>query len=123
MTNVVAMVKSNTHNHLIKQGVKSIKDLQVHLQEIFENSEHQDAVIVKLYKMLFPDWEKIQRIEGFPEVGKALDDYIFNLFIEFDRKHHPQSFNGGAWLNHGFSSNIHLNPWAISLENCKIIYF
>ena len=122
MTNVVAMVKNNSQNHLIKQRIKSIRDLQIHLQEIFEKSEHQNSVIVKLYKMLFPDWEKIQRIEGFPEVGKALNEYIFNLFIEFDRKNHPQCFNGGAWINHGFSSNNDLMPWSISLENCKVIY-
>ena len=122
MTNVVAMVKSNSQNHLIKQGIKSIRDLQIHLQEIFEKSEHKDSVIVKLYKMLFPEWENIQRIEGFPEVGKALNEYIFNLFIEFDRMHHPQCFNGGTWINHGFSSNNDLMPWSISLENCKVIY-
>ena len=122
MTNVVAMVKNNSQNHLVNQGIISIQALQQHLQEIFEESEHQSSVIVKLYKMLFPDWEKIQRIEGFPSVGKALDEYIFNLFIEFDREHHPECFNGGSWLNQGFSSNEHLEPWEISLENCKIIY-
>ena len=122
MATVVAMVKSNSQNHLVNQKIKSIRDLQVHLQEIFEESEHQDSVIVKLYKMLFPDWEKIQRIEGFPTVGKALDEYIFNLFIEFDREHHTSVFNGGAWINQGFSTNENLEPWEISLENCKIIY-
>ena len=122
MTNVIAMVKNSSQNQLTNQGINTIRDLQIHLQEIFEKSDHQDSVIVKLYKMLFPDWEKIQRIEGFPEIGKALNEYIFNLFIEFDREHHPKCFNGGAWLNHGFSSNHDLNPWAISLENCKIIY-
>ena len=122
MTNIVAMVQNNSQCHLKKQGIKSIRDLQHFLQEIFEKSDHQSSVIVKLYKMLFPDWERIQRLEGFPEVGKALNQYIFNLFIEFDREHHPQCFNGGGWISHGFSSNIHLKPWAISLENCKIIY-
>ena len=122
MNNVVAMVKNNSQNHLANQGIKSIRDLQQHLQEIFEESEHQSSVIVKLYKMLFPEWEKIQSIEGFPAVGKALNEYIFNLFIEFDREHHPECFKGGSWLNQGFSTNDGLDPWAISLENCKIIY-
>ena len=122
MTKILAMVKSNFQNPLTDQGIKSIRDLQQHLQEIFEESDHQNSVIVKLYKTLFPDWEKIQRIEGFPAVGKALDEYIFNLFIEFDREHHPECFNGGSWLNQGFSSNDRLEPWEISLENCKVIY-
>ena len=122
MTTVIAMVKSKPQNHLVKMGIKSIRDLQIHLQKIFEESEHQNSVIVKLYKMLFPDWESIKRIEGFPAVGKALDEYIFNLFIEFDQKHHPNVFNGGAWINQGFSSNENLEPWEINLENCKVIY-
>ena len=122
MANVVAMVKSTSQNHLVNLGIKSVRDLQQYLQEIFEESEHQDSVIVKLYKMLFPDWDKIQRIEGFPVVGKALNEYIFNLFIEFDREHHPECVNGGAWINQGFSSNDRLEPWEISLENCKLIY-
>jgi len=122
MATVVAMFKNGSKNHLADQGIKSIRDLQVHLQIIFEESDHQSSVIVKLYKMLFPDWEKIQRIEGFPTVGKALNEYIFNQFIEFDREHHPQCFNGGSWINYGFSSSDHLDPWEISLENCKAIY-
>ena len=122
MAKIFAMVKSNFQNPLTDQGIKSVRDLQVHLQTIFEKSGHQDSVIVKLYKMLFPDWEKIQRIEGFPSVGKALDEYIFNLFVAFDQEHHPNVFNGGAWINQGFSTNENLDPWEISLENCKVIY-
>ena len=122
MNNVVAMFKNNSQNHLTHQGIKSIRDLQIHLQEIFEKSDHQDSVIVKLYKMLFPDWEKIQRIEGFPEVGQTLWDYICNLFIEFDREHHPGCFKGGAWINRGFSSSYKLEPGEINLEDCKVIY-
>lgn len=68
MANVLVTVKNNSQN----QEIKSIRDLQQHLQEIFEESEHQSSVIVKLYKMLFPDFEKIQRIQGYPAIGKAL---------------------------------------------------
>jgi len=122
MSNIVAMFENNPHNHLSNQGIKSIRDLQQHMQEIFEESNHQNSVIAKLYQMLFPDWERIQRIEGFPEVGQALWDYICNLFIEFDREHHPECLKGGAWINQGFASSYRLDPWEISLQACKIIY-
>lgn len=122
MAIVVTMFKNDSQNHLANQGIKSIRDLQVHLQKIFEGSEHQSSVIVKLYKMLFPDWEKIERIEGFPAVGKALNEYIFNLFIQFDREHHQKCVNGGAWINQGFSTNERLEPWEISLDQCNVIY-
>ncbi len=59
---------------------------------------------------------------GYATGIKALDEYIFNLFIEFDQKHHPDVFNGGAWIDKGFSTNEKLEPWEISLEHCKVIY-
>lgn len=108
--------------HLSLQGIRTVRDLQIHLQKIFETSEHQNSVLVKLYQMLFPEWNKIKRLEGFPMVGQALWDYICNLFIEFDRIHHPGSFNGGVWINQGFSASAKLDPWQISLEHCKVIY-
>ena len=122
MGTVIRLFESKGQNPLKQQGIKTIKDLQLHLQEIFEDSEHQSSVIVKLYKMLFPDWDKIQRIEGFPVVGQALWKYICNLFIEFDRQHHPECLKGGAWINQGFSSSEKLNPWDISLGECEVIY-
>ncbi len=122
MGEIVMMPQNDSHGHFAQLGIKSIRDLQQYLQKIFEESDHQDSVIVKLYKMLFPDWEKIQRIEGFPVIGQGLWDYICNLFIEFDRENHPGCFKGGLWVNNGFSSSDCLDPWMISLENCKVIY-
>jgi len=122
MENVIPMFQNNAQSHLINQGVRSIRDLQLHLQKIFEDSDHQDSVIVKLYRMLFPDWDKIERVEGYPVIGKALWLYICNLFIEFDRQHHPGCLKGGAWINYGFSSTDDLTPWEISLANCTVIY-
>ena len=122
MGEIIVMPKSNHSGQLAEVGIKTIRDLQQHLQKIFEESDHQDSVMVNLYKLLFPDWEKIQRIEGYPEVGQGLWNYICNLFIEFDRKNHPECFKGGLWVNNGFSSSERLDPWMISLENCRVIY-
>ncbi|MFH2059650.1 MAG: hypothetical protein ABIJ59_12205 [Pseudomonadota bacterium] len=123
MNHVFAMLENNSQNYLANLGIKSIRDLQQHLKKIFEECDHQNSVISKLYKMLFPDWEKIKSIEGFPKVGQDLWDYICNLFIEFDREHHPECLKGGAWINQGFSSSYKLNPWEISLKDCKVIYY
>jgi len=122
MNTVVAMTRDNSQNHLVNLGITNVWDLQLHLQKIFEDSEHQNTVMAKLYKLVFPDWEKILRIEGFPEVGQALWDYICNLYIEFDRVHHPGCLKGGTWINQGFSSSDKLNPWEISIKGCKIFY-
>ena len=108
--------------HMAKQGITSKEKLQHKLQSIFEQAEHQDSALIGLYKMLLPDWEKIDRLEGFPVVGQEMWQYIANLFIDFDQRHHPQIFTGGLWLNNGFSSSDMLGPWEINLDSCHIIY-
>lgn len=81
---MIIMSHNGIDPHFEKMGIRTIRDLQHHLQKILEASDHQESALVNLYKMLFPEWEKIQRIEGYPEVGQGLWDYICNLFIEFD---------------------------------------
>ena len=122
VADVIMMPYKGTDPQFEKMGIRTIRDLQHHLQRIFENSDHQESALVNLYKMLFPDWEKIQRIEGYPEVGQGVWDYICNLFIEFDQKNHPECFKGGLWVNNGFASNDCLPPWMISLEKCRVVY-
>ncbi|SLM30866.1 conserved hypothetical protein [Desulfamplus magnetovallimortis] len=107
---------------LKKQGVICKEQLQQRLQEIFEKVEHQSSAITEIYKMFFPDWERIKQIEGYPVVGQEMWKYICNLFIAFDQQHHPDCFSGGIWLNNGFSSSDKLAPWEISFDECKIIY-
>jgi hypothetical protein len=98
------------------------EDLQHRLQEIFEKADHQNSALTEIYKLFFPDWEKIERLEGFPTVGQEMWKYICQLFIDFDQKHHPKVFSGGIWLNNGFSSSDKLGPWEISFDDCTVIY-
>jgi hypothetical protein len=98
------------------------EDLQYQLQAIFEKAEHQNSALVGIYKLFIPDWEKIERLEGFPTVGQEMWKYICQLFIDFDQKHHPKVFSGGIWLNNGFSSSDKLGPWEISFDDCTVIY-
>ncbi len=65
--------------------------------------------------------KKLQ-LEGYPVVGRGLWQYIADLFIDFDQLHHPQIFNGGLWLNQGFSSSDEIGPWDISMDKCRIVY-
>ena len=90
------------------------------IDAIFEVSNHQSEACVALYRLAFPDWDEITRIDGFPGIGKEAGDFIWKRFIEFDRKHHPDVFNGGLWLNSGFSTleGADLGPWELSTDNC-----
>ncbi|WDP92376.1 MAG: hypothetical protein HUN04_22690 [Desulfobacter sp.] len=108
--------------HMAEQGITSKEKLQHKLQSIFEEADHQEAALIGLYKMLIPDWDKLDRLEGFPIIGQEMWRYIGNLFIHYDQEHHPKVFNGGLWLNNGFSSSEDLGPWEISLSRCNVIY-
>ena len=89
-------------------GINDVKTLKDQIKAIFAKHDHQETVLIDLYRIVFPDWDKIRRIEGFPEAGIALWKFICDLFIDFDRKHHPDCLKGGAWMNSGFSSNSKL---------------
>jgi hypothetical protein len=102
-------------------GINDVITLKDHIEAIFCKHDHQETVLIDLYRMVFPDCDNIRRIDGFPEAGNDLWKFICDLFIDFDRKHHPDCLKGGAWMNSGFSSNSKLGSWEISLDNCKVI--
>ncbi len=116
------LIEKQCQKHLAAQGITSQEKFMHHLQDIFEQAEHQEAVLIGLYKMLFPDWDRIERIEGYPVVGRGMWQYIANLFIHYDQQVHPQVFNGGLWLNQGFSSSEKIGDWEISMDQCNVIY-
>ena len=116
------LIEKQCQKHLINQGIITKEKFQHRLQEIFEQAEHEEAALIGLYKMLIPDWERIERLEGYPIVGRGMWKYIANLFIDFDQRRHPQIFNGGLWVNQGFSPSETLGPWEISMDRCNVIY-
>jgi len=91
---------------------------QIHA--IFETSNDQSEACVALYRLAFPEWDELKSIDGWPGIGKEAGDFIWKRFMEFDRKHHPGVFNGGLWLNSGFSTleGADLGPWELCTDNC-----
>jgi len=107
--------------HWISLEIADEKSLKEHIKAIFEQHEHQSDALIDIYKLVFPDWDHIKKIDGFPESGEDLWKFICRGFIAFDEKHHPNVFKGGIWMNNGFSSNSHLDPWEINFQKCKVI--
>ena len=107
--------------HWKRLGITNTQALKAYIQSIFSEHDHQKNVMEDLYKLVLPDWEKIERIEGYPEAGRELSIFISKQFMQFDRKHHPNCMPGGAWMNTGFSVNSNLGAWKISLKNCQVI--
>jgi hypothetical protein len=115
-------IDSQCKQHLAQQGITSKEKLMCRLQEIFEQAEHQERALIALYRMLIPDWERLERLEGFPVVGQEMWQYICQLFIDFDQRNHPHVLNGGLWIHAGFSSSGDLGPWEICMDRCHFIY-
>jgi len=114
-------LETRRREHWGKLGINNEKSLRDYINAIFKQHDHQADVLIDIYKMILPDWDSIEKIDGYPEAGNALWKFICNQFIEFDRKHHPKVFKGGIWLNTGFSVNKELSSWKISFSNFKVI--
>lgn len=83
----------------------------------FKGATEQADVLIALYRLAYLDWDDIDSIDGWPRAGEALNQYIFERFIKFDKFYHPGVLPGGLWMNRGFSSfdAEHLGPWELEL--------
>ena len=108
--------------HLTKELISKPEKLKSHIENIFEQHDHQDEVISSIYAMIFPQWNDIEQLHGHPVCGTDLWHYICELFIKFDKIHHPRCMAGGAWINYGFSVDAQLEPRGINLSSCFITY-
>ncbi len=105
--------------HWKELRINSTEDMKAYIQALFEACENQSEIIIALYRMVFPDWDNISKIHGYPVVGIELWKFIARQFQNFDRKHHPNLMPGGCWMNQGFSSDPELDQWEISFAKCK----
>ena len=96
------------------------------VEQLFKDHTHQSDVIIELYKMVFPDWDRIEKLEGFPTINRVTSEKIALWFMEFDRKHHPNCIPGGLWINNGFSTleaeKLGVENWAVDTGTTKPIY-
>ena len=118
----MTLLDSKREAYWKRLGINDEESLKKYIVALFEKHEHQGDVIRDLYILVFPEWDRIKRIDGYPEVGDALWKFITIKFQEFDQKHHPKCLPGGAWMNSGFSFDHKLPPWSVSLKLCTVEY-
>jgi len=91
---------------------------------LFEENSHQSDVLVGLYRMAYPDYDQIAKIDGWPTINQKTWMTIAGLFRDFDIEHHPEVMSGGCWLNTGFSTlaaTEDLKDWEVDLTTCEVI--
>ena len=115
-------LEGKCQQHWINHRLTDINALKEHIENIFTRYDHQKDVLIELYKLVFPEWDRISKMIGYPEVGNELWQFICRRFQKFDQEHHPGFMPGGAWMNTGFSVNPKLDPWEVDFTNCCVEY-
>ena len=91
------------------------------VEELFENAENQYEILIGLYKMVYPNWDKIKSVKGWPQLSKEAHTFISGKFIEFDQIHHPEVLNGGLWMNNGFGCDEDLEGWEVKPAPVELV--
>ena len=94
------------------------------VDQLFKDNGHQVDVALAIYKMVFPNWDDIVSIDGWPSVNSSTANKLMGKFIKFDRVNHPTVFAGGLWMNKGFSiaeSPNDLRDYEVDLSTVKEI--
>ena len=81
----------------------------------FEKTESVADVTIEMYRILYgDDWNRLDKVGGFPKCGADISKYIFDAVIVRQKKLNPEVLNcGGMWFNSGFSTDKNLNPWEV----------
>lgn len=116
------MLQTRCREHWKELGLKDEGSLKSYIKALFDQYSNQQEVLIEIYKLVFPEWDSIKQINGYPKAGPLLWEYICKSFIKFDQRHHPNVFTGGLWFNLGFSVNHEINPWSVSFEDCCVEY-
>ncbi len=82
----------------------------------------QSVPFFRIWRLVFPDWDKIAKIDGWPSVNGTTWSYISQQFIAFDQKNHPNVIAGGLWMNNGFSHDDSLEDWYVDKSTCTVHY-
>ena len=85
---------------------------------------HQVDILLALYRIAFPDYDRIVKMESWPTLSQTTWTYICEKFMAFDRKMHPDVLAGGMWsLGSGFSGHGKgVLDWCIDTSTCKVVY-
>lgn len=79
-------------------------------------------LFLALCKLVFPDWDKIKSISGWPRVNERLNKKIFNTMQEIDKRNNPGHFSSTLWLNRGWGCDNSLTSEEISFDFVTVTY-
>lgn len=85
------------------------------IDRIFDDKENREQadIFIALMREIYPNWDEITELHGWPKCNQETWKYICKKFIEFDQTHHPDVIPGGLWTQRGFSGFSGLEDWEV----------
>lgn len=102
--------------------MKFIQADREYFEELAKTIEHQADFLLAFYRKLYPDWDNITQMEGWPSISEDLSKFMFRLARDIDQRLHPEVYPGGLWMNKGPSIDRNLADDEIDLSTAKIEY-
>jgi len=92
------------------------------VEQVFVDAMTHEDYLIGIYRLVFPDWDNIERIERWPACNEFTWSAICRMAMDWDQAH-TNCFAGGAWMNNGFSCDKTIKQnWYVSLAGCNVIY-
>jgi hypothetical protein len=92
------------------------------IKSLFDKYDHQYKVLIAIYETVLADWSKIESISGSPTVSTQTWQDICAMFIEYDKRNHPDVLAAGIWLNRGFDSCPKMKDNMVDISHLEIEY-
>lgn len=93
-----------------------------YFKQLAETVDHQQDFVLAFYRRVYPDWDHISQIDGYPSISDNLYCFMSRLCQQVDRRCHPNVLAGGLWMNKGPSIDRNLAPDEIDLNTAKVTY-
>ncbi len=97
------------------------------VEAAFAQATDQGEYLLALYRMVWPEWDQIEAISGYPAVNDTTWKALCKLAMDADQRLGMEAQNvmvGGAWMNRGFSTphgeGQPLPDWTVSLKDCTV---
>lgn len=90
------------------------------VQRTIMASASSSEAVVAVYKLAYPHWSAIAKVEGYPLCNADTWKAICRWIQELDEKLKSNCLPGGAWMNRGFSSAESKMP-ALELADWEVL--
>jgi hypothetical protein len=98
---------------------------------IFESADVQGDYVIGLYKLVIPEWDAIQSVDGYPRVNHATGMYIREKAMAWDKADIAASLEadpsyrpymaGAQWgLNVGWGENTDMADWVVDMTSVTL---